>query len=58
MQLFLELSKIKMYDCHNTYILKKFKTQAQLLLTATATLFYKISKEDVFKDFWKEILKA
>ena len=46
----LELSKCFMYDFHYNYVKRKFN--AELLLTDTDSLDYKIETDDVYKDFY------
>ena len=51
----LDLSKWKMYEFHYKFIKKNF--DAELLITDTDSLTYKIKSEDVYEEFfkWKDL---
>ena len=52
--MFLDLSKMLMYDFHYNYIKKKYNNRARLLFTDTDSLTYEIEAEDVYKDLWND----
>ena len=51
----LDLSKWKMYEFHYKFIKKNF--DAELLITDTDSLIYKIKSEDIYEEFfkWKDL---
>ena len=49
----LDLSKILMRDFHYNYIKNKYGDNAEMLLTDSDSLMYKIETENVYKDFYK-----
>ena len=51
----LDLSKWKMYEFHYKFIKKNF--DAELLITDTNSLIYKIKSEDIYEEFfkWKDL---
>jgi len=50
-----DLSKTLMYDFHDNYIKKKFRSKANLLFTDTDSLCYEIETEDFYKDISADV---
>ena len=50
----LDLNKVLMYDFHYNYIWNKYGHKAEMFLTDTDSLMYKIEAENVCKDFEKD----
>ena len=48
---FLELSKVLMYEFHYDYITNKYGNKPRLLFTDTDSLMYEIKTEDVYEDY-------
>ena len=52
MSIYVDLSKLLMYDFHYNYMLKKYNIK--LMITDTDSLFYEIKTDNVYKDLLKD----